>query len=99
MFFVTATTTVTREARDEVIAAFLQWSETARTLPGVITHGFYADLSDENTVRLYAEYESEEAWKESTKHPGNSIMSDAMKAHGLTAKGGRYSATSLTDNS
>ena len=98
MVYVTAVTTVSPANRDEVVAALLAWTETARQLPGVISHGFFADLNDENTIRFYAEYESEADWKASTGHPQNAAMREVLKANALNVKGGQYSAVPLSDN-
>ena len=99
MIVSTAIATVPPEARAAIISAFLQFSKVARTLPGVITHRYYADLEHENTIRVYAEYQNEEVWENVVKLPQHSIALDVMKAHGVTAQGTRYTATPVTDNS
>jgi quinol monooxygenase YgiN len=49
------------ERREEAVRAALAMAEATRKEPGCITYQFSADLADPNTIRIFEEWESEEA--------------------------------------
>lgn len=85
--------------RDKVVEAMMTWSKIARQTPGCITHSFYVDLGDANTIRFYGEWENEEARKATTENPRFADLWEVMKANGATAKeGSGLTAIPLSDD-
>ena len=89
---------VNSETRDQVVAAMMTWSEIARQTSGCLSHSFYADLGDPNTIRFYGEWESEEARQGTTDNPRFADLWAVMKEHDvIVQEGSGRTATPLSD--
>ena len=86
MIIRTAVASVEPAQREQVVAAMTQWSQIARQIPGVTTHGFYALVDDETSIRFYAEWESAAALEATTGHPGLAALWDVLNATGTTVQ-------------
>lgn len=92
MIFGSRIYTVNAENREQAIAEMIKNSRISRQAPGVITHGFYADLDDPTAIRFYGEFEDVAALETQIKSQHEIAFKEAMALLGVTAAPGKPSA-------
>ena len=98
MIIVTGLFTVTAENRAEVVTVMMKAAKTARQAEGCITCAFCADLENMNAIRLYEEWESEEAHQEALNNPDFPAIGEVINANNVKWEGGVYAATPHSDD-
>lgn len=77
MLVVSGTIPIKAEARDEAVRLALDMAKATQAEDGCLFYQFYADLADPNLIRVFEEWESEEAL---ARHMQTDHMATFIKA-------------------
>ena len=77
MLVVSGTIPIKAESRDEAVQLALDMAKATQAEDGCLFYQFYADLADPNLIRVFEEWESEEAL---ARHMQTDHMATFLKA-------------------
>ncbi len=84
--------------RDEAVAAAQQMAQATREEDGCISYAFYVDLEDSARVRVFEEWESEEALERHFQMPHMAAFREALGAAEILSRSVKvYSVSGARD--
>lgn len=99
MIIATGIFTIPSGKQNNVVAAMIKFSKSSRAVVGCITHGFYVDLEDANTIRFYGTWENSESFSAQLKSEHFTTIWDVFDTNGVKSEtGGRFTITALSED-